>query len=126
MNEHVLSLRGRLLRRGRHLPRNRPDKPRELARDRGGDLRFGLPSRDQAPEAGGQPELGLPRDVTHDFRQGFLPVRMLTPNPGNPLIRPRRLGEQSSHVWIAGLGDGAAPHTAARLNVPTARARDTP
>ena len=110
MNEHVLSLRRRLPRRGRHLPRNRPDKPRELARDRGGDLRFRLSPRDEAPEARRQAELGLPRDITDDLRQRFLPVRMLATDARNPLIRPCRFGEQAAHVRIAGFGDRAAPH----------------
>src|ERR1700681_554156 len=92
-NEHVMPTRRNSTRRGRHLLRNRPDEPRELARDRGGDLRFGLPSRDQTPEAGGQAQLGFPGDVTHDLGQRFLAIRMLAPDARLPLIRPRRLRE---------------------------------
>src|SRR2546430_2942537 len=62
-------------------------KKKKLACDRGGDLRFGLAPRNQAPETCRQPKLGLPRDVTHDLWQRFLSVRMLTPNAGSPLIR---------------------------------------
>ena len=109
MNEDVMPTRRFSLRRGRHLLRNRPDEPRELAGDRRRDLRLRLPAGYQALEAGGQPELGLPRDVTHDLRQPFLPVRMLASDPRNPLIRPRGFREQSSHMGIARLRDTAAP-----------------
>ena len=92
MNEDVLSTR-RSLRRRRHLPRNRPDEARELTRDRGGDLGLGLPARDQAAEASRETELRLPREITHDFGQRLLPIRVLATNAGNPLIRSRRFGE---------------------------------
>src|SRR3989338_4467977 len=82
-NEDVLCWRRILPRRGRHLPRNRPDKPREFARDRRGDLWFGLAPRDEALEARRQPELRFPRNVADDFRQRFLPVRMLAADPRN-------------------------------------------
>ena len=111
MNEHVL-LAAPPLTRGVGdtscaIAQTNPESSRAIAVATFG---FALPARDQPPEAGRQPELGLPRDVTHDLRQGFLPVRMLTPDPRNPLIRPRRLGEQASHVRIAGLRDRPAPH----------------
>jgi hypothetical protein len=89
MNEYVLTPRRRLPRGGRHLARNGPDKPCELARNCGGDFRVGLPARDEAPEARGLPELRLPAMSHTNFGRGFLPIGMLTPNPGNALIRPR-------------------------------------
>src|SRR5437867_2625604 len=110
-NEHVMPTRRLSPRRGRHLPGNRPDEPRELARNRGGDLWFGLPSRDQTPDARRQPELRVPRDVADDLRQRFLPVRMLASDPRNPLIGPRGFREQASHMRIAGLRDAAASDT---------------
>ena len=67
MNEDIMLTRRLSLRRRRHLLRNRPDEPRELARDRGGDFRFGPPPRNEKPEAGGQPKLGFPGNVTHDL-----------------------------------------------------------
>jgi hypothetical protein len=63
MNEDVMRTRRLSLRRRRHLLRNRPDEPRELARDRGGDLRFRLSPRHQTPEAGGQSQLGFSGNV---------------------------------------------------------------
>jgi hypothetical protein len=108
MHEHVMSTRRLSARRGRHLPRNRPDEPGELAGDRGGDLRFRLAPRDEPLEARCQTELGLPRDVTHDLRQRFLAIRMLTPNARDPLIRPRGFRKEASHMRIARFGDAAA------------------
>src|SRR3984893_17530674 len=105
MNEDVMRTRRLSLRRRRHLLRNRPDEPREHARDRGGDLRFGLPPRHETPEAAGQPQFGLPGDVTHDLGYPPLPIRMLAPDARLPLIRPRRLCEQMARVRIARLRD---------------------
>src|SRR6202030_931274 len=80
MNEDVMRTRRLSLRRRRHLLRNRPDEPRELARDRGRDLRFRLSPRHQTPEAGGQPQLSFPGNVTGDPGQRVLPIRMLAPD----------------------------------------------
>src|SRR6202163_2321728 len=117
-NEHVMPACRMSTRCGRHLLRNRPDEPRELARDRGGDLRFGLPPRDQPPEARRQPELGFPGDVTHDFRQRLLAIRVLAPNPRNPLIRPGCFREQAAYGRIARLGDRPRAAPWAHSSVP--------
>ena len=111
MNEHIMSTRRCSLRRGRHLLGNRPDKPHELAGDRRRDLRLCLPAGHQAFEACGQPELGLPRDVTHDLRQPFLPVRVLASDSRNPLIRPCGFREQASDMRVARFRDAAASDT---------------
>ena len=66
-NEHVMPRRCSP-RRGRHLPRNRPDEPRQLSRDRRRHFGLRFAPRDQPSEAGRQTELGLPRNITHDLR----------------------------------------------------------
>jgi hypothetical protein len=111
MNEDVMSMRGVSTRHGRHRARNRPDEPCQLAGDGRRHFGFGLATRDQLTEARRQSELGLPCDVADDLRQRFLPIRMLAPNPWNPLICPGRFGEETADVGIARLRNGAASDT---------------
>src|SRR5437870_2249096 len=74
------------------------------------NLGFRFAACDQAPKAGRQSELRLPRDRADGFRQRFLPVEHLPADARNALIGPGRFGEQSLGVRIARLGD-PAPRT---------------
>jgi hypothetical protein len=71
--------------------------------------------------------LRFPRDVTDGFRQGFLSVQHLSPDPRHALIRPRRFGEQPARVRIARFGDPPAADAGwVHSSTPTARGRETP
>jgi hypothetical protein len=65
----------------------------KVARDRGRHHGLGVPARDETTEPSSHAELPLPRDVADDLRQRFLPIRMRTTDPRDPLIRPRGFGE---------------------------------
>jgi hypothetical protein len=89
---------------------NRPNKTGQFARHSHTDLVDLHPTGVQARKATGQAQLCFPGHVAD--RLGQLLLTLLRPMSDTRLeaVIPRRLGQQSPRVCIAGLGDTAAGH----------------
>src|SRR5262245_56566304 len=100
------SVRLAKLSRGGRLQR-RPQKPRELARDRHGDLGRGLVLFDEAPEAATQSLLRFICNRNHSAWLTFAPACERGPYIRSVLIVPRRFNEQAADEPVTRARDAA-------------------
>src|SRR5205809_8100500 len=100
-------VRASVLPRYRGRLERRPQKPRELARDRDGDLRCRLMFRRQLPEAPTQTLLRLVADRNHTPGLPLAPPRQSDADARAMLIMPGGFHQQPPHQRVPCAGDAA-------------------